>query len=540
MTQQLDTPGLERAGAAAIAAALHGLRTQGVACQAFVPIDGRNVWVTAVHADSEDWWAAAARRAATHGRWLLPVADVGELDGWQWIAYDMGSTTPLSYSREHRLLPTATCLRLLSDVARGLDAAAEDGVFACEVPPESVFVSRRGAWLGDLGTAREALGGSSSGLGGDPGYVAPEVLRGEPAGERSGVYAFGALLYHLLAGASPRLAHSVPLASRRADLSTAMDRVVTAAMAEDPRRRPRSASEAHERATRTLAGETPALRAGRRGPAADEDEPPEASLSWSNIAPLILEPDRERPARPDRVEKVRPRPKPASPTPDAPTPKRAAARSKARPPKPASPPRPRISVSGGLPHGRLLAVAVAGSLVLGSAAGLLLAQAADPEPARAQVVDGGGIAVTMPPGWRAAGSGAGLSVRDSESSLEARLDDGPFERHPDSRPVRLGRLQAWRAAAPGVVRYAVPTTEGAVLITCRARIAPGAGPLRRCERTASTLRLRTASALPLASVVEEEERLRAAIAALSASRDTGRRRLAGAVGPSGQRAAAQA
>ena len=104
--------------------------------------------------------------------------------------------------------------------------------------------------------------------------------------------------------------------------------------------------------------------------------------------------------------------------------------------------------------------------------------------------------------------------------------------------MRLGALQAWRASGDDAVRYAAPTTAGSVLITCRASPADGDW-LRTCERIASTLRLHGARALPLASAIEEEERLRAAVAALRTERDAGRRRLARARRRSGQRTVAR-
>lgn len=153
----------QRLDEAAVAVALEGLDTRGATRQACIRADGRNACVNAVYAGGDDpagYLEAAARRAATTGRRLLPVLDSGEIDGRLWIAYDMGSMTPLT---DHfgRLLPTATSLGVISDVARALDDAAGDGVFAAELPPSSVFMAGRSARLGDLGTARAASPGRS-------------------------------------------------------------------------------------------------------------------------------------------------------------------------------------------------------------------------------------------------------------------------------------------------------------------------------------------------------------------------------------------
>jgi hypothetical protein len=245
MIQRLRTPKVDEA---AIAVALEDLSARGATRQTYVRADGRDVCVNAVNAGEESrsgYSEAALRRAATRGRRLLPVLDSGEIEGRLWIAYEMGSTTSLADNRGHLLLPTAKCLRVLSDVARALDDAAREGVFAYELPPGSVFVSHRGARLGDLGTAREALFAAGYAPEGDTAYVPPEVLHGERPGERSGVYLLGALLYHLLTGASPLDGRAAALNGGRPGLSASINSVVATTMADDPALRPGSAAAAY-------------------------------------------------------------------------------------------------------------------------------------------------------------------------------------------------------------------------------------------------------------------------------------------------------
>lgn len=64
--------------------------------------------------------------------------------------------------------------------------------------------------------------------------------------------------------------------------------------------------------------------------------------------------------------------------------------------------------------------------------------------------------------------------------------------------------------------------------------------LRLCERTASTLRLKDATPLPLAVAARESQRVRAALTTLSVERDAARARLGSASTPAAQRGAAQA
>src|ERR687896_1898553 len=494
MTRLLDSPLVDPA---AVAAALDGLRDRGATCQAYMRAGGRSVCVNAVNAGSDAWSRyseSASRRAATSGRRLLPVIGSGEIDGRLWIAYDMGSATSLADQRGRQLLPTATSLRVLPDVARALDGAAAEGVFAYELPPDSVFLSGKGARLGDLGTAREALAGVEYEVEGDPAYVPPEVLRGQPAGERSGVYLFGALLHYLLTGRPPHNARPVPPASGRPELPASIKAVVATAMAEDPDRRPPSVSEAHDMARRALRGEPPA-RPRKQRPTATRASKPAAA---KHAAP----------------KRVTPKPEAAKP----PIPRRFAA-------NPVTPRR---------------AVALFGALILGAAAGLLLAGSPEPEPARAQTVTAGGLSVTLASGRHHVDSGdRTLLVRAPGSRLRARVVSRPLEPRPGARPVRLGALQAWRRAAEGLVRYSIPTSQGTLEVTCRATSAPSPRPLRLCERTVSTLRLRDPKALPLAAATEDSRRLGVAVATLIAERDAARGKLGSAPTPNHQRLVAQ-
>jgi hypothetical protein len=518
----------------AIAAAVDGLDARGATRQAYVQADGRGVCVNAVVAGKDRWSSfseAASRRAAARGRRLLPVLGSGEADGRLWIAYDMGSKTSLA-EQPGQLLPTATCLRVLLDVARALDDAAGDGLFASELPPSSVFVSRRGARLGDLGTAREALAGAGDEIEGDAAYVPPEVLRGERAGEPAGVYLFGALLYHLVTGASPGGGDATSAAGRRPDLPASISSIVATAMADDPSARPASARDAHEMATRALNGKPPApARARRAGPgpkwAAPKPEP--TSMRAAPKPPAVAAEPKPAPA----PKRAAPKPPPV-----AAKPKRAASR-----PTLAAAGRARARSSTSRPSAARTRVgAVAGAVLVGILAGLLLGRSPDPEPATGGTVSSGDLAVTVPAGWqRVDRAHQGLSVRsESGSTLEARLVDRPLTPGPQSQAVQLGRLQAWRRPAPGAIHYAIPTSQGTLLVTCRAPASGAPQGLRLCERTASTVRVHDATPLALAVVARESEGVRAAIAALDTDRDDARARLGGASTPADQRRAAQA
>jgi TolB-like protein len=106
----------------------------------------------------------------------------------------------------------------------------------------------------DFGTGREVEDASGSDLTGTPLYLAPEVIRGEPATRQSDIYNLGVLLYHLLTGSYPvrgasiadlRRAHErgtrVALAAARPDLPRRLAGAIDRALDPRPERRQASA-----------------------------------------------------------------------------------------------------------------------------------------------------------------------------------------------------------------------------------------------------------------------------------------------------------
>ncbi len=92
-----------------------------------------------------------------------------------------------------------------------LEAAAHlhaVGVVHRDIKSGNVMLAADGtAKLGDFGLAKgEALGGTLTETGvalGTPGYMAPEIIRGGPAGPASDLYSIGTLLFEMLTGRMP-------------------------------------------------------------------------------------------------------------------------------------------------------------------------------------------------------------------------------------------------------------------------------------------------------------------------------------------------
>jgi serine/threonine protein kinase len=159
-------------------------------------------------------------------------------------------------------------LRILAGVADGLDAAHRAGLIHRDVKPHNILVTGDHGFLSDFGLScsgdLESMTAGPS-RAGTPAYMAPEQIRGERIDARSDIYAFGAVLYECLTGLPPFVRGSdievmcahlySPLPSVRElhrELPDALDRVLAAAMAKQPERRQRTATELIAQAARTL------------------------------------------------------------------------------------------------------------------------------------------------------------------------------------------------------------------------------------------------------------------------------------------------
>jgi serine/threonine-protein kinase len=174
-----------------------------------------------------------------------------------------------------RTLSGADTVRLLAHTCDALAYAHALGVVHRDVSPRNILVrSRDGvAKLADFGLAfspRHRGPNSAPQMMGTPGYVAPEILRGERATPSSDLYSLGAVAYRLLSG-HPRIpardpratapipsarVEMTPLARLRPDLPAGLIAAVRRAMADAPHQRQSSVAELRAE----LIGDTPFSR----------------------------------------------------------------------------------------------------------------------------------------------------------------------------------------------------------------------------------------------------------------------------------------
>ncbi|HEX8646530.1 MAG TPA: serine/threonine-protein kinase [Thermoleophilaceae bacterium] len=164
-------------------------------------------------------------------------------DGWAAMEWIDGASL-----RELLPLEPARAARIVAQVADALVALHEAGFVHRDVKPGNVLVGAGDhAYLTDFGIAKP--------IDPDPGltaegrwlghvdYAPPEQIRGEPADERSDVYALGATLFHAVTGSVP-FPRDGDAAKMRAHLhepppahDSPLDPVVRRALAKDPAER---------------------------------------------------------------------------------------------------------------------------------------------------------------------------------------------------------------------------------------------------------------------------------------------------------------
>jgi eukaryotic-like serine/threonine-protein kinase len=267
---------------------------------------------------------------------IAEIYDFGESeDGRIYLVMELLDGERLSDRIARGPLDLPLALGVLEQIAAALARAHDLGVVHRDLKPEHIFLVTRGlrsnlVKLIDFGLAhlaREGGVGATGVLLGTPGYIAPELLRGEEAGPPADLYALGVILFEMLTGRPPfkgqdtaslleqhRTQTPPDPALWRPGLAPEISRIVLRLLEKDPARR---YAEAYR-----LLDECRSLQA-RIGPASALDTPeeagpvrtlpraPEACAAWARRCALlgrmaaVAYPGRTGPARIEReVERV--------------------------------------------------------------------------------------------------------------------------------------------------------------------------------------------------------------------------------------------
>ncbi|WP_367872443.1 protein kinase [Luteolibacter sp. Populi] len=138
---------------------------------------------------------------------VVRVFTTGRAFGRFYIAMEVvGGGHMEHHIRERGSIPEGEMLPLAIHVADGLKAAHTAGLIHRDIKPGNILLDVSGnAKIVDFGLALVTKGGKAKAaeIWATPYYVPPETIEGLPEDFRSDIYAFGATLYHALAGKPP-------------------------------------------------------------------------------------------------------------------------------------------------------------------------------------------------------------------------------------------------------------------------------------------------------------------------------------------------
>ena len=196
---------------------------------------------------------------------ICPVYDIGVHDGLDYLVMEYLEGENLAARIAKAPLPIDEALRYAIQIADALDQAHRHGVVHRDLKPGNIMLTKAGAKLLDFGLAKvyqpradtpgsltalptvtTPLTGQGS-IVGTLQYMAPEQLEGREADARTDIFAFGLVLYEMIAGrrafearsqagiiSSIMTSGAPPLSSLNSAVPPALDHVVAICIAKDP------------------------------------------------------------------------------------------------------------------------------------------------------------------------------------------------------------------------------------------------------------------------------------------------------------------
>jgi Tol biopolymer transport system component len=201
---------------------------------------------------------------------ILSVFDTGQNNGTPFLVSELLEGETLRTVLDRGALSQRRAIDYGVQIAQGLAAAHEKGIVHRDLKPENIFITRDSRIkILDFGLAKlqqkaaaadgVTLTSSHTAAGvvmGTASYMAPEQVRGEPADARTDIFAFGTMMYEMLAGnrafrrettaetMTAVLKEDPPeLSDPGRGVSLALERIVRRCLEKDPEQRFQSAKD---------------------------------------------------------------------------------------------------------------------------------------------------------------------------------------------------------------------------------------------------------------------------------------------------------
>jgi serine/threonine protein kinase len=197
---------------------------------------------------------------------ICTLHDIGHEDGVDFLVMEYLDGETLADRLQKGALPLDLGLQYALQIADALDRAHREGIVHRDLKPGNIMLVNSGAKLLDFGLAK-ITGPASAGMNlsmlpttppvtvqgtilGTLQYMAPEQLEGHEADARTDIFAFGAVLYELLAGrkafdgktqasliSSIMSSHPPPPSSVQKVVPANLDRLIERCLVKDPEQR---------------------------------------------------------------------------------------------------------------------------------------------------------------------------------------------------------------------------------------------------------------------------------------------------------------